>query len=193
METAGEANESEEGYLFVQKSSLQSLVGQLLCPSCKRPGTTIRVSDTAIQGFAAKYVLYCTNCKGSIDESFLCERVGNSSSRKAPFEINTRAMLAFRSVGCGFSQIQAWCGSMNVPCSISHDTYSKHHEKVHQASIATFEEIKEDSVKAIQAAYKGLGELPDGNGILNISVSFDGSWQRRGHASHNGVCPKKIS
>ena len=29
--------------------------------------------------------------------------------------------------------------------------------------------------------------VPDENGILNISIAFDGTWQRRGHFSHNGV------
>ena len=186
LKTIHGANEGEDSYLFVQHSCLQSLVGQLLCPSCKRPGVTAFVPDTAMQGFAAKYTLSCQNCKDSIDESFLCGRAGNSSAN-VPFEINTRAMLAFRRIGCGFSQIKTWCGVMNMPYNISHDTYSNHVEKIHQASIATFEEITKDSLKAIQSAYKDPGELPDENGILDISVSFDGSWQRRGHASHNGV------
>ena len=29
--------------------------------------------------------------------------------------------------------------------------------------------------------------LPDANGVLDVAVSFDGAWQRRGHSSHNGV------
>ena len=182
-----ETNESEDGYLFVQQSCLQSLVGQLLCPSCKNPGVTVSVPDIAVQGFAAKYILCCINCKTSIDESFLCERAGNSSTTNSPFTINTRAMLAFRSIGCGFCQIKTWFGSMNMPYNVSHDTYSKHHQKIHQGSITTFEEIKRDSLKAIQDAYKDIGILPDKNDILDISVSFDGSWQRMGHASHNGV------
>ena len=31
-----------------------------------------------------------------------------------------------------------------------------------------------------------VGEFPDQGGVLNIGVSFDGSWQRRGHSSHSG-------
>ncbi|XP_076439059.1 uncharacterized protein LOC143277962 [Babylonia areolata] len=29
--------------------------------------------------------------------------------------------------------------------------------------------------------------VPDREGILNVSVSIDGSWQKRGHSSHSGV------
>ncbi len=32
-----------------------------------------------------------------------------------------------------------------------------------------------------------LGVIPDKDGVLDIGVSYDGSWQKRGHSSHNGV------
>lgn len=32
-----------------------------------------------------------------------------------------------------------------------------------------------------------LGVLPDENGILDVDVSFDGSWLTRGHKSHIGI------
>src|ERR1043165_5850191 len=36
-------------------------------------------------------------------------------------------------------------------------------------------------------AYHDVGVHPDANGILDIEISFDGSWQKRGYISHNGV------
>ena len=36
-------------------------------------------------------------------------------------------------------------------------------------------------------AYKEIGVVPDKDGVLGISVSFDGTWQKRGYSSHNGV------
>eukprot|EP00795_Rhopilema_esculentum_P010108 gene10108-18768_t len=32
-----------------------------------------------------------------------------------------------------------------------------------------------------------MGVKPDMHGVLNIGVSFDGTWKNRGHSSHNGA------
>ena len=74
-----------------------------------------------------------------------------------------------------------------MPCDISYNLYSKHHQKITEASAATFKDIVVKSRETIAEAYSAVGVVPDENGILNIGVSFDGSWQRRGHSSHNGM------
>lgn len=40
---------------------------------------------------------------------------------------------------------------------------------------------------AVYRKYEELGIVPDENGILNIEVSYDGSWLTRGHTSHIGM------
>ena len=105
---------------------------------------------------------------------------------RVPFEINSRATLAFRGIGCGFSAMNEWCGVMNMPYSMSQDAYTTHHNKIHKASIEMAKIIQDDCAKPIRDAYKDIGVLPDKNGVLEIAVSFDGAWHRRGHSSHNG-------
>ena len=60
-------------------------------------------------------------------------------------------------------------------------------KKITGANAATFKDIVAKSREAIGEAYSAVGVVPDENGVLNIGVSFDGSWQRRGHSSHNGM------
>ena len=43
------------------------------------------------------------------------------------------------------------------------------------------------SRESIVTAYNEIDKHPDENGILNFAVSFDGSWQKRGFTSHNGI------
>ena len=76
---------------------------------------------------------------------------------------------------------------MNMPYDISYNLYSKNHQKIAEASADTFKDIVVKSKGAITEAYKAVGVVPDEDGILNSGVSFDGSWQRRGHSSHNGM------
>ena len=74
-----------------------------------------------------------------------------------------------------------------MPYRISQDTYTNTHSKLNVVSQSIFREIQKKSIEAIFKVYSEPGATPDQNGILDIAVSFDGAWQRRGHSSHNGV------
>ena len=143
------------------------------------------IMESDSQGFSPKSEIYCSNCNTFHMEHFVSSRLGDS--KKAPFEVNTTAVLAFRSIGCGFSAIRDWCSTMNLPNCVSREAYSNNHNKIGAASKATFDKILESSREAIQTAYKDIGIVPDEQGSLDIAVSFDGSWQRGGHSSHNGM------
>ena len=70
---------------------------------------------------------------------------------------------------------------------MNRSAYQKSQNRIEEASKKTFNEISEVSVKAIASEYAKLGVDPDENGVLDIGVSYDGSWQKRGHSSHNGM------
>ena len=59
--------------------------------------------------------------------------------------------------------------------------------KSRDASRETFEDIQSTSFEAKKSAYAEAGVQPDEHGVLDIRVSYDGSWQKRGHTSHNGT------
>ena len=176
----------EDCYLFVQKSVILDFFSVLLCPMCKQPGLTFTTSSGK-WGFATKARLVCEVCDELVKEDFLCERVGGSKSQTDPFDINLRATLAFRGIGCGHSAMKEWASTMNLPHLVSYDSYRTAHQKIADASKQTFQEIVSKSRESIVTAYKEIDEHPDEYGILNIAVSFDGSWQKRGFTSHNGI------
>ena len=179
--------EDDDCYIIVQKSSLSRFVGRLLCPACSNPAVTFKVSDVKC-GFSTKGTLCCNSCKNFFEEDFLCDRVGGStSSPNQCFDINVRAILAFRGIGCGYAPMKQWLGLMNMPYSPSQNVYQKNLKKIELASKKTFEEISQRMGPAIRKAYEEIGVTPDENGILDIAVSYDGSWQKRGYTSHNGM------
>ena len=174
-------------YFFVQMKSLDNLIGQLLCPNCEQTGIKFEVNQNQSQGFAIQCSLKCSICEGYQYEQFLCSRVGGTDSRRVPFEINILGTLAFRGIGCGYSAMKEWCNTMNMPYNISQNMYAKNHQKISEACGETFKEITKTSRIAIIDAYKEIGVEPDEEGVLDIGVSYDGSWHRRGHSSHNGM------
>ena len=188
MESQSQPSKSEpDCYFFVQLTSMQSLVGNLLCPHCKQSGLKFEILQKSTQGFAVKCHLICPTCEDYKHEQFMCNRLGKSDSTKVSFEINTLATLAFRGMGCGYSATKEWCNTMNMPYDISYNLYSKNHQKIAEASAVTFKDIVVKSREAIAEAYSAVGVVQDEDGVLNIGVSFDGSWQRRGHSSHSGM------
>ena len=174
-------------YFIVQKSVLESLFMKFLCPNCKEPGLCLELSSEDSYGFATKGKSYCSRCLAFTDNRFFCKPVGGSGHPGSPFDINIRSVLAFRGIGSGFSNIKQWCGIMNMPHCLSQRGYTKNLEKIENSSLDVFETIVSKSRDAIVKAYNEIGVVPDKDGVLDISVSFDGSWQKRGHSSHNGV------
>ncbi len=133
--------ESQDFYMFIQMSCIQELVGKLACPTCGKQELNLEVDIQARQGFASKYSVFCNGCEIEIHSDFFCKRMEQSKSTRAAFQVNTRAVLAFQAVGCGYSQVKEWCSIMNMPYNLSHDSFSRQHDKVNEASTSCFEAI----------------------------------------------------
>ncbi len=97
------------------------------------------------------------------------------------------ADVAFRGIGCGHSAMQNWCGTMNMPSCLSDNGYLTVNRKINQACKETCQEVNKAVREAIVKSYAEMGVTPDDDGVLEIGVSYDGSWQKRGHSSHNGI------
>ena len=110
------------------------------------------------------------------------DRKSNVSS-----EINVRSILAFRGIGCGYESMQQWLALMNMPHSPSLNIYHKNVKKIELGAMKCFENISERTHPAIREAHEKVGVIPEKEGLLDIAVSFDGSWQKRGFFSHNGT------
>ena len=79
----------------------------------------------------------------------MCEKVGNTQSRRAPFKVNMSAGVAFGGIGCGHSAMQNWCGTMNMPSYLSYNGYLILNRKIDQACKETLSE--EDSIRSDMA------------------------------------------
>ena len=179
--------DSADCYFFMQLSCLKDIMRKLACPTCHSVGLVYKLLADSYQGFSSRGQVSCPSCSETIDEQFTCKRVGGSEASRSPFDINMRATIAFRGAGCGFAAMSEWSGTMNLPNHLSQNAYTSNHLKLQTASKETFKVIVAESRQAIKDAYKDIGVVPDNEGILNVSVSYDGSWQRRGHSSHNGM------
>ena len=103
------------------------------------------------------------------------------------YDINRRLVMAATSSGIGFSQLSQFFGLLNMPPPMHLTTWQGYQLKLsHSVSKAAAEHLKAAAV-IVRQAYAELGVMEDEDGFLNITVSYDGSWQRRGRCSHNGI------
>ena len=101
-------------------------------------------------------------------------------STREPFEVNTTAVVAFKGVICGFNAMKDGCNLMNIPNSMSKCTYTTRQADIHSAITDAAAKMAEKSVCAIKSAYHNTGFVENKDGIVDIAVSFDGTWHRRG-------------
>ena len=159
------------GFRFVDIELLINFVQSLLCPNCKRPiggnkGLS-RVSEHR-SSLASKLDFHC-QCqqKVSLNTSKECGRT---------YEVSRRFPLAMFSIGRHMKHGKKFLGSMNMHNTLNKESWYGHKKKITEATdgVATTSKLK-----AADEARQAQGR--------DITVSSDGTWQRKGFVSKNGV------
>lgn len=169
---------SDDGFIVIQISALNSLIGQTLCPSCHQP--TLNVDCGTRMGLAVKMVLTCTSC-GVRDSVWTSGRKEGAKT----FEVNLRSMQAIKSIGKGQTALNDFWATMNVSHrGLHHKTYQEHLKKTFSpAAASAAQNIFADAVSAVKEVYQEM----EVTFSKNITVVYDGTWLTRGHSSHIGV------
>lgn len=161
-------------YDIVDLSVIERLIsGIAVCKTCFGP---LSFSVTKRIGLAFTVNLECTNndCKAVVSErSSRLEKVGASENKV--YDINIRYVYALRSIGVGQETGEMFAGVMNLPKPSKFAKYNK-------LLLPLSKQVCLDTMK--EAAEKAVIQ---NDGDRNIACAFDGSWQRRGFSSLNGV------
>ena len=135
-------------------------------------------------GYAHNLKVQCTVCSW---QSSYCtsEKVKFKKSKGRQFhEINLRAGIAFREIGKGHQGLENFSRIMNMH-SIAGNAFANIQEELSKA----YEVVAEASMakKADEIREMSETKLDLDPSIALCQVSVDGSWQKRGHSSLNGV------
>eukprot|EP00112_Aurelia_sp_Birch-Aquarium-sp1_P017849 Seg418.7 transcript_id=Seg418.7/GoldUCD/mRNA.D3Y31 product="hypothetical protein" protein_id=Seg418.7/GoldUCD/D3Y31 len=159
------------------------------CPECNGKELTVTHNDKQKFGLCHTFELECAICKWqkrfhtSRHIHSDSERLAPRSGRR-PFEVNNRAIIAFREIGKGFSGMEKFCGLMNMMPPMAKTTFSDKNADIHDVYMSVCQKsMKEAALESQKAVEKSINE----DSVSDIDVSLDGTWQRRGYASMNGV------
>ena len=103
----------------------------------------------------------------------------NNKSGPDPFDVNARSVIAFREIGKGHTAMETFFGYMNCVPPMAYPTYREMNKDI----ALCYSDVATDSM--LQAAQEIKGD--DEEAMCGIAVSCDGTWQKRGYSSLNGI------
>ncbi|MBY0580841.1 MAG: hypothetical protein K2P53_04080 [Rickettsiales bacterium] len=173
-----QSNKNEFNYVLIDLDiivQILTLVGT--CPDCERKSININIDHKNKKGLSSLLLLCCSECLWKT-KFYTSKKVSTKASEKS-FDINLRSVIAMREIGKGHSALEKLCGFLNLPPPLQKATFNDVQNKISQS----YKYIATQSM--INAALEFT--VRDDTGISDISVSCDGTWQKRGHNSLNGI------
>ena len=144
----------------------------------------LRVQEKADKrkGSACFLQLLCQQC-GIVSEQY----ASFCKDARAGHDINKRLVTAAAMAGIGYTQLCQFFATLNLPKPMHKSTWHSKQLDVHKGVVRAADKHLELAATEVRRAYEVLGHMPDSDGILNIAVSYDGSWHTRGFRSHTGI------
>lgn len=175
-------NRPDHGFVLIDSRVLcEYLDEHAVCSSCSGPIHT-RPDFSNSKGFAVPFNGHCAHCH---TESTLFTSSNKQSSNNAArnedkwfhssYEINLRMVMFIREIGKGHSALNTFSKIVNTT-GITSTAYDGLFTKLYNACKNTAENSMQCAATEVR---EEIGR--------DIMVSVDGTWQRRGHASRNGV------
>ncbi|XP_055873964.1 uncharacterized protein LOC129924163 [Biomphalaria glabrata] len=174
-----------EDFIYVMMNSMEltTMVSLLCCPHCFDKKLTMCITQS--KGMAHLIKIKCLNC-----ETYLWPDWTSKKSNNVHLDINVRAVAALKKSGISHSKFDRFCGLMSMPC-MHRNTYNNLANIVNTAIIEAGEEcmIRASAVVHGRNISQPLttDDRISSTGCPVITVSFDGTWHKRGHSSHSGI------
>lgn len=161
---------SSEGFSLFDWQCVNNMLSMVACSQCfSVSAMSVQLIGSKKQGLSQCFHLLCSNCGYKSPDMYTSVR------KDKTFEVNRRAVYAFREIGCGHSEMVTFCYLMDLPPPPQKSAYHKH---IHVFNEVTTQLAKETMLCAASDLAKNSGEC---------AVSVDGTWMKRGFTSLVGV------
>ena len=192
----------DDTYIIIDFTQMQNLLPNVKCGVCNTCSLSFFLKPEKY-GLVRTIQLICKFCEESgfstvINETFTSKRL-ESTKKCSEFELNLRFSLAITFMGSGYAGMEQFATIMNmdIPSQSNFDIYVK---SLHKAGNAAVTKCLEKANSLVKKSYLSDSALQDSDcegtetssdvqhtKLLDIAVSFDGSWLTRGHKSKYGL------
>ena len=158
------------------------LLSELLVTLCQCPECYQRVVIDQKErfGFALCFSISCCVCDWRLEFNTSKELEREGTPGKKAFEINYQVAIGFREIGRGLNAMQTFCQCANLASPMSRSSFDKMNERLLDA----YELAANESMLKECGKIKGETDI---DSVNDTTVTIDGTWQKRGHSSLNGV------
>ena len=170
---------------FVRCCMMSTLVKGLLCLECSAPTLKIRAVDRRL-GLVCLYETYCTTCGVVLNSTLSSDRTDKERAGNVPFVVVRQAVAATMDMGVGHAGLVKLCRFMDM-APIHHRSYARHVRVVTAANMKVVSSLMDDAATTVRQAYREHDPSITQDSILDLTVTFDGSWMTRGHNSLYGI------
>ncbi|GFO03820.1 hypothetical protein PoB_003032500 [Plakobranchus ocellatus] len=171
---------------IVELPQLAKLLGDLRCHAClSEQGLTLEVPKW--YGLAVQTKAVCTACNTTLSSQFTPARNLASTSCPKPFATNEAVVMASLMSGMGPYLLSNLCEFLEMP-DLHQKTFNTIAKRVYSQNERLAEEVFGQAASFLCQKHIHYHHLQDEeDAILDISVSFDGSWLTCGHKSLIGI------
>ena len=168
---------SDASVNVIPVTKVQICFVQMLCHclAAEVSAVTVRAmhattSDAKRKGFALSLELGCCRC----------------DRKPSPFVINELVTLLFSRLGLGHTAMKEFCGVLGMR-GMHLKTFQKKELQVTRKTLEATENGLDQSIAVVRAMHCDLNPDFPSDQPVPITVSFDGTWHKRGHMSMHGV------
>ena len=156
---------------------IRGVQSALKCVCCKACGGPVSFKEELFkrEGLCTHPYLFCQNCKTKTPIPFA--KCGSRS-----LAVNRRAVLANKCVGCSYTSPETLFVLLHLPPPVSQHAYQQHMKAVAVGACAEVEESMRRAREEVRDLYDALLDQ-----VVDLLVSCDGTWQKRGFSSLFGV------
>ena len=170
---------------FVRCCMMSALVRGLACTECSESTLKIRAIDRRL-GLACLLQTYCTTCGAVLNSTLSSDRVDDEKAGNVPFVVVRQAVAATMDMGVGHAGLVKLCRFMDME-PLQHKSYSRHVKAVTTANMTVVSSLFDDAANTVRQMYRERDPSITDDSILDLTVTFDGSWMKRGHNSLYGI------
>ena len=139
----------------------------------------IRVIDRRL-GLVAAMETFCTGCNTVVNSTLSSDRIEGSTSGNMPFFTVRQAIVGSIDMGVGHSGLVKLCRLLDM-APVHHKTFARHSRAICDANKMVVTGLFDDAERVVRRVYHDLDPPIGINDIIDLTVSFDGSWMTQGH------------
>ena len=147
---------------------------------CPKANIKLEENLTSRHGLQSVFSVSCTNCE--FQTTFITSSNIQQTKQR---DINLRSSYAFTEIGNSREALATVCSILNMPPPVQSNVYNTNVGKIHQATTEAVDEHLRQARETVRNLY--LQGNPDREATIDIPVTFDGTWSKRGYTANFGV------